>query len=141
MKEASWSDCLDIGNSVRITPDREKAKSLIETADERINCCSKISEKNVNFVFEDYYSSMVELIHTLTLLDGFKVSNHVCLGMYLKNVLKRDDLFRIFDDLRFKRNSLTYYGKRMEFGVAELSVGRSKKLIGELHAVLREKNV
>ena len=36
MKEASWSDCLYSNSSIKITPDIEKAKSLIETAKERI---------------------------------------------------------------------------------------------------------
>ena len=116
MKQKDWNDCLEFGKSFKITPDIERAKSLLETAEERIAQAAKeIKEGNVNFVFEDYYSSIIEIIHGIVSVDGYKVLDHVCLGNYLKDALKREDLFIIFDDLRFKRNALTYYGKKMDF--------------------------
>ena len=116
MREKDWSECLEFGKSFRITPDVEKAKSLLETAEERIGQAAKeIKEGNVNFVFEDYYSSIIEIIHGIISVDGYKVLNHVCLGNYLRDVLKREYLSIVFDDLRFKRNSLAYYGKKMDF--------------------------
>ena len=139
MKSASWKDCLDHNDSVKITPDKEKAKSLIETSEERIKYSNKeINENTANFIFEDYYSSMLELIHALTLLDGYKISNHICLGFFIKDVLKREDLFFIFDDCRYKRNSLVYYGKRMDFETAKQSVEKCKRLIKELEKMLRK---
>ncbi len=139
MKESSWADCLDSGNSIKITPNSEKAESLIETAEDRIKYSMKeINEKTANFVFEDYYSSIVEFIHALVLLKGYKVSNHICLGYYIKDVLKRGDLFVIFDDLRYKRNSLAYYGRRMDFETAKQAIDKSKRLIKELKIILNE---
>lgn len=133
MKECCWDDCLDSGNSVKVTPDKEKAKSLSETAEERIAQSAKeLSEKNANFVFEDYYSSVIEVIHSIAVLDGYKIGNHVCLGYYLKDVLKREDLFMVFDDLRYKRNALTYYGRRMDFETARQAIEKAKRLIREL---------
>jgi len=38
----------------------------------------------------------------------------------------------LFDDLRFKRNSLTYYGKRMDFETAKQAIEKCKRLIREL---------
>ena len=35
-KSSSWKECLEYNDSIKITPDREKAKSLIETAKGRI---------------------------------------------------------------------------------------------------------
>jgi len=140
MKESSWKDCLDSRNSLKITPDKEKVKSLIETADERIKCSlKKINSQNANFVFEDYYSSIIELIHSLAILHGYKINNHLCLGFYIKEVLEKENLFFIFDDLRFKRNSLTYYGRKMEFEVAKTAIEKSKRLICELKIILRNK--
>jgi uncharacterized protein (UPF0332 family) len=135
MKVSNWEECLELNDASKITSDKEKAKSLREIADERIKQSKKINEKNANFVFEDYYSSVIEMIHYLVLLKGYKISNHVCLGYYLKEVLKREDLFRIFDDLRYKRNSLTYYGKKMDFGIAKDAIGKSKNLLKELKKI------
>lgn len=137
MKEASWNDCLFVNSSIKITPDMEKAKSLIETAKERIEYSNKsINEKTANYIFEDYYSSILELLHALVLLEGYNVSNHLCLGYYLRDVLKKGDLFNLFDDCRFKRNSLVYYGKRMDIDIAKESIEKAKRLFLELNKLI-----
>jgi len=132
MKETSWNDCL-INKSAKITtPDVKRAESLIETANERISLIKEINEKNCNFVFEDYYTSILELLQARTFKKGYNILNHVCLGFYLRDILKREDLFILFDDVRFKRNSLTYYGSRMEFETAKQAIDKCKKIIQNL---------
>ncbi len=135
MKEASWTDCLETNSALKSSPDKGRAKSLIETANERIKLIKSINEQNCNFVFEDYYTSILELLQALVVIKGYKITNHVCLGFYLRDILKRDDLYLIFDDLRYKRNSLTYYGKRMDFETAKNSIEKSKKLIETIKKV------
>ena len=138
MKQKDWNDCLEFGKSFKITPDIERAKSLLETAEERIAQAAKeIKEGNVNFVFEDYYSSIIEIIHGIVSVDGYKVLDHVCLGNYLRDVLRREDLFIIFDDLRFKRNALTYYGKKMDFETGKEAIEKSKRLVKELTVIVK----
>jgi len=90
-------------------------------------------------VFEGYYSSILEMLHAIVVLEGYKVNNHICLGYYLRDVLKNDELFRFFDDCRFKRNSLVYYGKRMDFEIAKDSIEKAKKLIKELKNIADKK--
>lgn len=137
MKESSWGECLNYSSAIKITPDKEKAASLIETAEERISASLReLTGKNANYIFEDYYSSILELIHALVLVKGYKVNNHLCLGYYLRDVLKNDELFRLFDDCRFKRNSLVYYGKRMDFETAKDTIEKAKKLIKELRKII-----
>lgn len=132
MKEASWNECVEENSAVRTSSDRERAKSLVETADERIILIKEINEKNCNFVFEDYYTSILELLQALVLSEGYKILNHVCLGYYLRDVLKNEDLFRVFDDLRYKRNSLTYYGKKMDFKTAKSSIEKCRRFIAKI---------
>ena len=140
MKESSWGECLNYSSAVKITPDKEKAASLVETAHDRIKFfIKKLSEKNANYVFEGYYSSILEIIHAIVILGGYKVNNHICLGYYLRDVLKNDELFRLFDDCRYKRNSLVYYGKRMDFETAKDAMEKAKKLIKELRRIADEK--
>jgi len=138
-KDSSWGDCLFNNNSIEITPDREKVLSLIETAEERLTVIRELNERTANFVFEDYYSSITEILHAIVFLEGYKVNNHICLEFYLRDVLKRDDLFRIFDDCRFKRNSLVYYGKRMDFETASKTIDKSILLFKELKKLINEK--
>ncbi|MBI2548528.1 hypothetical protein HYW21_04215 [Candidatus Woesearchaeota archaeon] len=132
MKEASWDDCIENYSAKKVSPDLERGKSLIETAEERIKIIGEIDEKNCNFVFEDYYTSLLELLQALVIKNGYNVLNHLCLGYFISDVLKRDDLYILFDDVRYKRNSLTYYGNRMDFKTAMQAINKCKKLIKEI---------
>lgn len=137
MKETSWDDCL-IKNARKVSPDIKRAESLIETANERIELITEINEKNCNFVFEDYYTSLIELLQAITFQKGFNILNHICLGYYLRDILKREDLYQIFDDLRYKRNSLTYYGNRMDFEIAKQAIYKCKKLLDNIRVLKTE---
>lgn len=138
MREASWDDCILYNSAVKVSPNLERAKSLIETSDERVELASKPNERNCNFVFEDYYTSLLELLQALIIVKGYNIINHVCLGYYLRDCMGRDDLFIVFDDIRYKRNSLTYYGKRMDFETAKSAIQRSQQLISQLKAALKK---
>lgn len=139
IKIASWKDCIDQFCALKVTPDKAKAKSLTETSKERVKFIEtvEIKESNANYVFEIYYISALELMHIIAILNGYKVDNHICLGYYIKEVLKREDLFRLFDDVRQKRNSITYYGKRMTYEKAKESIEKIKTLIPELEKYIK----
>lgn len=139
MKEASWKECLENNTSIKISSNKAKASSLIETARDRIKFIEKIkiNKSNARFLFENYYSSLTEIIHAILIIEGFKVSNHLCLGFYLRDELKRKDLFLIFDDCRYKRNSIVYYGKGLNFEVAKESISKIKEIIKELEVILK----
>jgi len=99
----------------------------------------EINPESASYIFEGFYTSAIEILHALIINYGYKVSNHICLGYYLRDKLKRNDLFNIFDDLRYKRNSIVYYGKEMEFEIAKKSIVDSKNLIKELNIILKGK--
>ncbi len=140
-RESSWEECIDANWSLKVSPDRAKARSLVETAHGRNEFLKEntIKESNACYVFEGYYSCLLEIVHSLVILDGFNVRNHICLGYYLRDVLNRDDLFRLFDDCRFKRNSLVYYGRRMDFDIAQEAIEKCMRLIEELDLLIDEK--
>ena len=140
MRLASWEECIESNNSIKITPDKQKANSLIETSSDRIkNSNKELNENNANFVFEDYYSSALELMHAIVLINGYNVKNHICLGFYIKNILKEEKLFLIFDDCRYKRNSLIYYGSKMDFKTATQTIIKCKILIKELKSIIKNR--
>lgn len=132
MKETSWQDCLTSHSAKSGTPDLKRAASLRETARERISLIKEITERNCNFVFEDYYTSLLELLQAAAFEKGYTVLNHICLGFYIRDVLQKEHLFFPFDDVRYKRNSLTYYGSRMDFETAKDAIGKCKKIMKEL---------
>lgn len=135
MRESSWNDCLESESAINISPDISRVKSLKETSEERIKLIKKINKENSNFVFEDYYISILELLQALVIKRGYRINNHICLGYHLRDLLKREELYQIFDDLRYKRNSLTYYGKKMDFEVSLEAIEKSRRLIKELNII------
>ncbi len=137
-RESSWEECIETSSSLKVTGDKAKARSLIETAKGRNSFLKEniVKESNASYIFEAYYSSIVEVVHALVLIQGYKVNNHICLGYYLRDVLGREDLFRLFDDCRFKRNSLIYYGKRMDFETAKKVIDNCIRLFDELYRLL-----
>ncbi|PIO00412.1 hypothetical protein COT72_01760 [archaeon CG10_big_fil_rev_8_21_14_0_10_43_11] len=96
MKEKDWADCLTNKSAKTVSPDVLRAESLKETAKERINLIKKITEKNCNFVFEDYYTSLLELLQAIAFKEGFNVLNHVCIGFYIRDMLKREKIYSCY---------------------------------------------
>ena len=137
MKESNFKECLETTSARKITKDVARAKSLMETSQDRISLIKEVNEKNCNFVFEDYYTSLLELLQASAFINGYNISNHLCTGFYLRDYLKRNDLFIIFDDLRYKRNSLTYYGNKMDYETAKQSIKKCKELIKEVRGLVQ----
>jgi len=121
----------------RVSPDIKRAQSLLETAKERIDLIGEINEKNCNFVFEDYYTSIMELVQSMAFKNGYNILNHLCIGFYIRDTLKRENLYMVFNDIRFKRNSLTYYGSRMDFETASDAIKKCKKIVSELEKIMK----
>jgi len=99
MKETNWNDCINNNSARKISSDVKRADSLVETAKARTRLIKGINEKNGNFVFEDYYTSLLELLQAMTFRKGFNILNHICLGYYLRDIMKRDDLYSILAKL------------------------------------------
>ena len=134
MKESNWEECMHEGSAISITEDLKKADSLRKTAKGRIIFFEKlpITQENVNYIFEGFYTSLIEILHSLVISKGYKVSNHICWGYYLRDILNKQQLYRIFDDLRYKRNSVVYYGKGMDLSVGIDAIEKCKKIWKEL---------
>lgn len=137
MKEASFKDCIDNFLASKVSEDIFKINSLTETSKARIVFLEtlEIKDNNVNFIFEGYYSSLLEVLHAIILKNGYKINNHICLGYFLRDILKREDLYILFEDCRYKRNSLVYYGKIMDVDIAIKSLKLIKDLIKKLENI------
>ena len=111
-----WKTCVNGGNSVKITPDRKRAAFLIKQAEKTLRSLRKISmdENNASVFFPNYYDAFLELMHAIMYARGYRVNNHYCLGYYLRDAIKDDESYRIFDRARSIRNSLIYYGETFD---------------------------
>jgi uncharacterized protein (UPF0332 family) len=138
MNEKTWEDCLSEGDVRNVSKDIKKSESLIRTAEGRVKFfeIQIINEDTADYIFEGYYTSIIEFLHSIIISKGYNISNHICIGCYLRDVIKRNDLYRIFDDIRYKRNSLVYYGNRMDFETAKQAIEKCKKLYKELKGIV-----
>lgn len=135
----NWNECL-LYAAKKTSPDLLKAKNLEKIAINRVLFLQQNKDENfLNYVFEGYYSSLIELLHAKLLVDGFKVENHICIGYYIRDVLKDAKLFQLFDDFRYKRNSLIYYGKEMDDVVVKKTLQKIMKTIKEVQNILLRK--
>ncbi len=104
----------------KVSPDKSRAEFLInesnlslEGLNERVRIIG-INEKNANSIIKDCYDILMELVRAKLLLKGYSSSGnyaHEAEISYLKEIgfIEKDISF--FNELRYFRNSITYYGK------------------------------
>jgi len=125
---------------IKITPDKEKAKSIIKMVDTTLNMIKTIDEKKFpSNVIKEYYDVLRELISVILLLDGFKTKGegaHKKLIEYLEQNYKEFSSYEIslLDDLRITRNKIAYDG----FFVTDDYLERKKEGIGTIIKKLRK---
>lgn len=104
---------------IKVTSDKEKAKSILQLVKERENFVSTIDhEKFSTNATENYYEIIKELASALILLDGLKSvgeNAHKDLIDYLINYNEFSEGDIIFlNDLRIKRNNSSYEGRKID---------------------------
>ena len=123
---------------IKVTPDSEKVKSILQLIKEREKFVSSIDHNKFSTnASETYYEIIKELANALLLLDGLKTTGeyaHKDLIDYLinyKEFMESDVLF--MNDLRIKRNNSAYDGKKIE----TTNLMNNKKRILELKEKLK----
>jgi len=104
---------------IKVTPDKEKVKSILQLIKEREVFTSTINHnKFPTSASENYYEIIKELAGALVLLDGFKATGdnaHKDLIDYLINYKEFSTAEILFmNDLRIKRNNSSYDGKKVD---------------------------
>ena len=130
---------------IRITPNKEKARSMLKMADTTLSMVEQIDKnKFPSNVAKEYYDIIRELISIILLLDGYKTLGegaHKRMIEYLKVNYSGFDASEIslIDDLRIIRNKIAYDG----FFVKEDYVNRKLEnilgVISKLKDVVGEK--
>lgn len=109
-------ECYRKGLIRRTKIDRELIFSLIEMAGIKeiaVNT-AKINEINISAYVSLAYDSLREILEALCISKGYKVTSHFCTGELLKTLVK-DFEYNEFDRFRYIRNSINYYGTKINF--------------------------
>lgn len=109
-------ECFDKGLIKRTRVDKELIKSLVEMSRIKENAVksAKIDENSISAYVSLAYDSLREVLEALCISKGYKVLSHVCLGELLNNIFKGFS-YAEFDRMRWIRNSINYYGTKVEF--------------------------
>ena len=129
---------------IKVIPDKEKVKSILQLIKEREEFTSSIDHKKFSTnASENYYEIIKELANALLLLDGLKATGeyaHKDLIDYLvnyKEFTESDILF--MNDLRIKRNNSAYEGKKIDPSYLKNNKNRILELIEKLKETIKEK--
>ena len=109
----NWKECEE--KFIRkVEIDNNRIESLLEKTDLRLKRArnTKLDEKTVSLIVEDYYEIIKELLVAFLLKNGLRSSNHQCLISYFyrKNPNHEKQAFLI-SQMSFFRNRLDYYGE------------------------------
>jgi hypothetical protein len=128
---------------IKITPDKERAKMILNRVYERESFISKTDFNEFSSIgAENYYELIKELITALMLLEGFKTTGenaHKELIELLSETKKfNKEEIEIIDDLRIKRNKLLYEGKAIENIYIKNKKYKLEEIINKLKKILEK---
>lgn len=109
-------ECFQKGLIKKTEIDEELIKSLIEMSKIKENAVrkAKIDNINISAYVSLAYDALREALEAICISKGYKILSHICIGELLKDLFK-DFEYDEFDRLRWIRNSINYYGTKVEF--------------------------
>ena len=135
---------------IKISPDIERAKSLLEMVLVRLSSADLFFktdvEKFTSKIVEEYYEALFELITALMALDGYKTrpelpGTHIETINYLRKTYAEltESEFQLLDELRTKRNGIKYYGRKVRVEYLQERISSMKKTIDMLKRLVQKK--
>jgi len=144
MMPRNFEEYLAEGVIRKCSSDFSRSRFLIEETNKSFNGLKKrilvmgIDDDNVNSIVKDCYDIILELIRAKLLLEGYNSSGqfaHEAEISYLKNLKFKDSDILFVNELRYFRNSITYYGKQLTIEYAKKVFDFTEKI----YSLLREK--
>jgi hypothetical protein len=101
-----------------------------------LNIINKINLDNENgfFFITNYYDIILEVMHSLMFKKGYNVLDHLSIGYYIKDILKNQEIFELFNKYRKIRNNIIYYGKSIDTETSKQAI----KDLQELYEFVKE---
>jgi hypothetical protein len=133
------------GSLIKITPNKEKALSILKMVDTTIEMIKVIDAgKFSSNVTKEYYDVIRELISVILLLDGYKTYGegaHKRLIEYIQSNYKEFNGYEIslIDDLRITRNKIAYDGFFVDKDYIDRKNNDIQDIINKLKNIIKEK--
>ena len=129
---------------IKITPDREKAASILNMVKNRKEFISSANiERFPTIAVENYYEIIKELATAILLLDGIKATGESAHKETIDALSEYRQIeeweINLIDDLRLKRNKSSYEGKQINISYLENKKDKIIQIIEKLENLLRRK--
>lgn len=133
-----WEECNKKDLVKEVKADKNLANSLIKSSEKKLKTQSllDLNETTATSKISLSYEALRELLEALAISNGFKIYNHECYCAFLKEILKKNDLGREFDNFRKLRNAINYYGKDISKEEAKEIIENIIKLIEKVKNIL-----
>jgi hypothetical protein len=100
----------------KVKPDLNRSSSLLKEAKKRkvFVRSIKLSDDNANYIIENCYDILLELVRSILFKRGYSSSGHGAHEAevaFTKTLGLNDADVRFLNELRVKRNGILYYGK------------------------------
>lgn len=127
---------------INITPDKEKAKSILEMIQIRERTLKKLNKNEDSTTMAEMYYEIIKELQTAILLIKGKKSIGKDSHKNLIQEISSQNIFSnhetsIIDDLRIRRNNSSYYGKQIPSAYLKTNETALKQIITKLKEKLK----
>jgi hypothetical protein len=132
-----FSEYLIKGVVKKASANKPRAEFLIQESEKSLRGLNKrielmgFDEDNANSIIKDCYDIIMELIRAKMLMNGYNSAGqnaHESEVAYSKIMGLNDNEVSVLNDLRYFRNSITYYGKILDSAYAKQVFDFMKKI-------------
>lgn len=136
-----FEDFLKEGIVKRQSPDIQRSESLIEESRGAYNFLMEvvgkigISDSNANYIVKNAYDIIMELIRAKMLAKGFGAAGsyaHEAEVSFLRELDFPEVDVQFTNQLRYFRNGITYYGKKLDADYAKMVINFLEKMLPRL---------
>ena len=140
----SFEEYLKEGIARKVTIDTERAESLILEAERRFNYLHKkvtkmgVDQDNANDYVEHCYDLLSFLVRAKMYREGYSSSGpgaHEAEMAFARNMGCSEREVQFLNELRFFRNGILYYGRRMDQEYAQKVIAFTKNTYGKLKVI------
>lgn len=132
-----FNEFIEQGIVKKQTPDKQRAGFLVSEAEREFNYIFKLISKlgieneNANDIIKNCYDIILGIIRAKMLMQGYNASGqgaHESEVSYLRTLGFDEKDVQFLDQIRYFRNGMLYYGKRLDKEYAEKVIEFTKKI-------------
>jgi hypothetical protein len=129
---------IDSQRAISLTKEAKKRKRFLSTLLQKI----PLSNDNANYIIENSYDAIIELLRATLLLEGYYASGlgaHEAEVAFMRVLGFSEADTRFMNELRYFRNGILYYGKEFDVVYAKKVITFLEKMYPQLVKKLEKK--